>query len=389
MTGIMSEWVMIMTEDNLATPRVPSSVRAWIESSKPGQEEKSQNMINVLLVREKSTIEHRSSNISHPGENVARAQPSVSHEEEEIQNSNSAYGSSKRPSGDPEEDDRKPAAKRIKKEPEDEAQSWAQDEQKEETTPKPWEDKKDYEAIFRKFISIEEDGEEHYDVIDMERGAQRAVTRITDHQEIVKKYQKVVRAYNNFMKYYPWMSTEVLMQDNCRFGDMLKNEKRKSQFKYELGRLMGEYAVPLPLGNLNMNNKETRSLELWKNRREMWFDHIEHMEEGQVKNKEWGKFWWTIDEDMFAYVMKSKIEELIEEKLNQEFPEKVELRESQDFDSDEEMTSETEETDDDESEPNNANVNNYLDSANMAMNLVSAIKCVDWGQWSLKPHDGK
>ena len=33
-------------------------------------------------------IEHRSSNISYPGENVARAQPSVSHEEEEIQNSN-------------------------------------------------------------------------------------------------------------------------------------------------------------------------------------------------------------------------------------------------------------------------------------------------------------
>ena len=33
------------------------------------------------------------------------------------------------------------------------------------------------------------------------------------------------------------------MQDNCRFGDMLKDKKRKSQFTYELGRLMGEYAV--------------------------------------------------------------------------------------------------------------------------------------------------
>ena len=65
------------------------------------------------------------------------------------------------------------------------------------------------------------------------------------------------------------------------------------------------------------------------------------------------------------------------------------IRENQDFDSDEEMTSETEETDDDESEPNNANVNNYLDSANMAMNLESAMRRVDWGQWSLKPHDGK
>ena len=184
-------------------------------------------MINVLLAREKSMIEHMSSNISQPGENVAHAQPSVSHKEGEIQNSNFEYGSSKRSREDPEEDDRKPAAKRIKKEPEDEAQSWAQDEQKEETTPKPWEDKKDYEALFRKFLSIREDGEEHYDVIDMEREAQRVVRRIKDHQEIVKQYEIVVRAYNNFMKDNPRMSTEDLMQDNCRFGDMLKEEKRK------------------------------------------------------------------------------------------------------------------------------------------------------------------
>ena len=62
---------------------------------------------------------------------------------------------------DPEEDDRKPAAKRIKKEPEDDAQSVTQDEPKVETTVKPWEDKKGYEAIFRKYISIGEDSEEH------------------------------------------------------------------------------------------------------------------------------------------------------------------------------------------------------------------------------------
>ena len=264
-TGIMSEWLMSTIEDNLAIPRVTSSVRAWMESSKHGEDEKSRNMINMQLAREKSMTELRSSNISHPGENVACAQPSVSHEEDEIQNSNFEYRSSKRPSDDPEEDDRKPAAKTIKNESKNEAQSWAQDEQKEETTPKPWEDKKDYEAIFRKFIYIGEDGVEHYDVIDMEREAQRAVRRITDHQEIVKQYQKVVRAYNNFIKDYPWISTEGLMQDNCRFGDMLKKEKRKSQLKYESGRLMGEYAVPLPLGNFNLNNKETRRLEFCSN----------------------------------------------------------------------------------------------------------------------------
>ena len=210
----------------------------------------------------------------------------------------------------------------------------------------------------------------------MEIEAQRAVRRITDHQEIVKQYQNVVRAYNNFMQDYPWKSTGGLMQDICRFGDMLKDEKRKSQFKYELGRLMGEYAVPLPLGNFNLSNKETRRLKLWNNQRGMWFDRIEHMEEGQKKNEEWEKFWWTVDEDMFTYVMKSRIEELIEEKLNQEFPEEVETCNNQDFESDEEMTSETEETDDD-SEPNNESVNNSLASANMATNLESAMKIAE------------
>ena len=53
--------------------------------------------------------------------------------------------------------------------------------------------------------------------------------------------------------------------------------------------------LPLPLGNFNLNNKETRRIELWNNQRGMLFDHIEHMEEGQEKNKEWENFWWTVD----------------------------------------------------------------------------------------------
>ena len=103
------------------------------------------------------------------------------------------------------------------------------------------------------------------------------------------------------------------------------------------------------------------------------------MEEGPEQIKEWESFWWTVDEDMFTYVMKTKIEELIDEKLNQEFPEEVEIRENQDYDSEEEVTSETEETHDDESETNNANVNNYsyLDSANMATNLETAMKIAE------------
>ena len=203
MTQVTNEWAMSTIKDNSATLRDLRSVRAWIELSKYREYEKSRNMINVPLAREKSTLKDGCNNTPRTGENVARAQPNVSHEEDEIQNSNFEHVTSKRPSDDPEEDDRKPAAKRIKKEPEDDAQSVTQDEPKLETIVKPWEDKKDYEAIFRKHIYIGNDGEEHYDVIDMERDAQRAVRRITDHQEIVKQYQKVVRAYNNYMRDHP------------------------------------------------------------------------------------------------------------------------------------------------------------------------------------------
>ena len=59
-----------------------------------------------------------------------------------------------RPCDDREEDDRKPAAERVKKEPEDDAQSVTQDDPKVETIVTPWEDKKDYEAILMKHIYI-------------------------------------------------------------------------------------------------------------------------------------------------------------------------------------------------------------------------------------------
>ena len=94
-------------------------------------------------------MEHRSNNVPHTVENVACAQPS-----DDIQNSNFEHVPSMRPCDEHEEDDRKPAAKRVKKEPEDDAQSVTQDEPKVETIAKPWEDMKDYEAIFRKYIYI-------------------------------------------------------------------------------------------------------------------------------------------------------------------------------------------------------------------------------------------
>ena len=64
-------------------------------------------------------------------------------------------------------------------------------------------------------------------MIDIQIEAQKAVRRITDHLEIVKHFQNVVRAYNNFEQDFPWESRGGLQQDNCQFVDMLKDEKRK------------------------------------------------------------------------------------------------------------------------------------------------------------------
>ena len=70
----------------------------------------------------------------------------------------------------------------------------------------------------------------------------------------------------------------------------MKDEKRKSQVKCDLGKLMCDNAVPLPLGNFNMSNKGTRRLELWEDQKPVWFDHLGHMDEGPEKNKEWELF---------------------------------------------------------------------------------------------------
>ena len=51
-------------------PRDSSSFRAWMESSQYGEYEKSRNMINVPLAREKSTLEYRSNNVPRAVENV-------------------------------------------------------------------------------------------------------------------------------------------------------------------------------------------------------------------------------------------------------------------------------------------------------------------------------
>ena len=61
-TQVTNEWVMSTIEDNSAIPRDMSSVRAWMELSKYGEYEKTRNMINAPVAREKSTLEHRSNN---------------------------------------------------------------------------------------------------------------------------------------------------------------------------------------------------------------------------------------------------------------------------------------------------------------------------------------
>ena len=80
----------------------------------------------------------------------------------------------------------------------------------------------------------------------MQIEAQKAVRRITDHLEMVKQYQKVVRAYNNFEQDYSWESRGGLQQDSCQFGDMLKDEKRKSQFNMIWVNLWVTMQYPYP-----------------------------------------------------------------------------------------------------------------------------------------------
>ena len=56
-------------------------------------------------------------------------------------------------------------------------------------------------------------------MIDIQIEAQKVVRKITDHLEIVKQYQIVVRAYDNFEQDFLWESTGGL-----QFGNMRKEK---------------------------------------------------------------------------------------------------------------------------------------------------------------------
>ena len=52
-TQVTNKWAMSTIEDNSETPRDPSTVRAWMESSKYAEDEKSRKVINIPLAHEK------------------------------------------------------------------------------------------------------------------------------------------------------------------------------------------------------------------------------------------------------------------------------------------------------------------------------------------------
>ena len=62
------------------------------------------------------------------------------------------------------------------------------------------------------------------------------------------------------MRDHPWM-TDGLMQDNCRFGDMLKDEKRKSQFNWEGLWVSMQFPCLWETSLEQQRNQEARALE--------------------------------------------------------------------------------------------------------------------------------
>ena len=88
-----------------------------------------------------------------------------------------------------------------------------------------------------------------------------------------------------------------------RFGELQVDPKKKSQLVYSIGKMLKaestDYPTPYPL-----SNEQELFIIKWRFRHCFKFDLITKMLDGEEKESEAKKFWWSIETDCECSVMK-------------------------------------------------------------------------------------
>ena len=179
-----------------------------------------------------------------------------------------------------------------------------------------------------------------------------------------------------------------------RLGELQVDPKQKTQLLYSIQQMLK--AEPMTYPTLHpLSSKQDLFINKWRFRRCTKFKLIDEMPDGEEKEKEADKFWWSIETDCFTCVFGDEIKEYLARLSMDLFPDQVVIkREDNSEDRLQEDSSSSEDEDETEEEEKEID-NNENDSSN---SYSSALTTMDWGlrshpdylllwgQWGLKSY---
>ena len=157
------------------------------------------------------------------------------------------------------------------------------------------------------------------------------------------------------------------------------------------------FPMPYPL-----SNEQELFVHKWRFRHCFKYDLITKMKDGEEKDKEEKKFWWSIDVDCFTRVFGDETHGYLENMFMDSYPDQVvikkeensgdELKEESSSSEEEEDELEEEENEYEDIDNNDNEHSNSYSSALTTMDLGVEISprlsrgLLDWRQWCFKSH---
>ena len=107
-----------------------------------------------------------------------------------------------------------------------------------------------------------------------------------------------------------------------RLGEFQVDSKKKAQLMYSIWQMLKESSTSYPMP-YTISNEQELFINKWGYRCCFKYDLITKMQDGEEKDSEAKKFWWSIEEDCFTRTFSDQTQGYLENMVMDSYPDQV------------------------------------------------------------------
>ena len=163
-----------------------------------------------------------------------------------------------------------------------------------------------------------------------------------------------------------------------QLGDLQQYQKKKNQLLFAIGSMLRAESMEYPM-TYPLNSEQDLFLNKWKLRWCFKYNLITKMPDGEEKEQEKAKFWWSVETDCITRVFGDEMKVYLETMAMDAYPDQVVIKkEERSGDEQQDGSSSSEEEKEEPEEEGKEDVDNFDD--NDSSNSYScALTTMDWG----------